>query len=159
MRMTGCASDYNLFGTIFWGTYTWSDSTSFATNQCFTTSSSDTRFYLNRSYFTQLAEYKCVRRLQNGYLVSDVYVDGQLIQSGQQRPDILATSIENGNSQFAVFAEFNGSYSSPSIARPTKCPTWLDIQSISLETDSGMQFDMKAALDNNGVPCFYDSVS
>ena len=45
------------------------------------------------------------------------------------------------------------------MARPTKCPTCLDIQRISLETDSGIQFDMKAALDNNGVPRFYDSVS
>lgn len=160
MRLTSCTSDCNLFGTIFWGHYTWNSSDSFTMNQCFTTTTtSDSYFYINKSFFSQMAEYKCIRRLDNGYLVNDVYVDGQLIQRSCTRPGVSTSSLGNHDAPFAIFAEFNGDYSNPTIARPTKCPTWLDIQSVSLETSNGMQFDMKATLDNNNVPCFYDSVS
>lgn len=93
MRMTNCMNDYNLFGADYWQTYTWSSSQSFATNFCFVNES--TRFTLDKAFFSQMAEYKCVRRLDNGYLVNDVYVDGQLMQAGYKASEVTVSAIEH----------------------------------------------------------------
>ena len=163
MRMTGCESDCNLFGAnnMSVGTYTWSSSTQFALNQVSTASSE--RLYISWQEFAELKELKFVKKLNASktYFIPSVYISDQLLVEGLYNSELSYSNLPDARYLFGIFCEQNSTYSGddPHCMRPTKCPQFLQIQSISLETDAGMQFDMRACLDKSNVPCFYDMVT
>ena len=159
LRITSFASDCNLFGCHprLIGTYSWSSTGKVALNNIKT--SSDYYWLTVASMKDGLHDLKIKKAWNVGktYMKYSCWLDGEFQLEGIDVGDNAASQYTGKEWRFGVFAESNNSDASSDVPmRPTKCPTGVDIQVISLETDTGMQFDMRAALDGENVPCFYD---
>lgn len=156
LRLRSFQNDYNLFGChpYLLGTYSWSSSNRVALNNIKT--SSDYYWLTVAQMKDDLHDLK-IKRVWNTaktYMKYSCWLDGEFQLEGIDISENAASNHTGLMHWFGIFAETDGT--SDNVMRPTKCPTGVDIQVISLETDAGMQFDMRAALDGENVPCFYD---
>lgn len=159
LRISSFQSDYNLFGCnpYLIGTYSWSSTNKVAINNIKT--SSDFYWLTVEQMKDNLHDLK-VKRVWNAaktYMKYSCWLDGQFQLEGIDISDNAASKHTGSMYWFAIFAETN--VTSGGAMRPSKCPTGVDIQSINLKTDAGMQFDIRACLDKSNEPCFYDIVT
>ena len=159
LRICSFQNDYNLFGChpYLLGTYSWSSSNKVALNNIKT--SSDYYWLAVAQMKDDLHDLK-IKRIWNTaktYMKYSCWLDGKFQLEGIDTNENAASNHTGLMHWFGIFAESDGT--SDNAMRPNKCPTGVDIQSISLETDDGMQFDVRACLDKSNVPCFYNMVT
>ena len=158
MRMNSFKSGQNMFGChpYIIGTYSWGSSGKCAINNVQNPSGS--YWWVTPSEFADFRELKITKVLNAArtYWTYTSHVDGVKQVEGVNIADNSISNIGSNLHWFGVFAESSGTTSN--VMRPTDCPTGIDVQSIGLESDGEMKFDMRAALDGD-MPCFYDMVA